>query len=455
MKRRVASSSSSKSTKSKSTSTSTSRNQSSQPPPLLGLYSASPDNLAFDHTKVDGHTHLFNKCTKGRFPVTDQFRSGRCWIFAALNTVRLIATSSSQRLQAKNLEFSECFIYFYNKLECYRYAIKKYCELKERLQKNQNKVPKVQNAHFYLSFLRTECLNDGGTWQMVVNIIKKYGIVPKTVMPDSPHALNSSSMNALLYRILHEDFAFIDKTASVTQALLHKREERFVSFLCAFLGEPPTSFEYKFESLDGSIVTLKDLTPLKLLHETGFDPDDFVCVVNDPRNKYCTSYALAFLSNMVDGKTDSWLNMPSSRLVELTRHMIDSDIPVWFTCNFGPDIDSESGVMEVDMYNYKKAFNLDLSMNKAERMTQLDSIPNHAMIFTCYDKDDDVFKVENSHGPQKFQSGYLTMTRAWFNQYVFHIVVHKRFLNSKETRALTNIVTLPPWDSLGTVAKLL
>lgn len=258
-----------------------------------------------------------------------------------------------------------------------------------------------------------------------------------------------------MYRQLREDFAEIDKmTQTASKDVVDKIRARTFSILTDFLGAPQKEFTFKYEAKDGTIITVPRVTPLALLNNTGFNSQDFVVLVNDPRNPYNKCYQLNFLTNLNDNRAQNvWLNLPSERLKELTIQMIEHDFPVWFTCDFGKDIDSTTGVMDTDMYKYNKTFDVKWKMTKAQSMQQLDSIPTHAMVFLCFDKPDKTFNVENSHGSGKYKNGFLTMRLNWFHKYVFHIVVHKKLLNKSEQKALTDkdIKMLPAWDALGSV----
>ena len=199
------------------------------------------------------------------------------------------------------------------------------------------------------------------------------------------------------------------------------------------------------------------MTPKSFLEKSGFKPDEWVSVVNDPRkeNEYNKYYQVKYLGNVLEQHV-GWLNVNMDRLKELAKESINNKQPVWFGCDVGANHHRESGVKDLDVFSLDTFLNISKSMTKEERLSTFTSLPNHAMMITGYhSEDDDVkrWKIENSWGDKSGHKGYLLMTDRWMDEYTDQIVVHKDLLNKEEETILTTEPSIiPPWDPLGTLA---
>ena len=71
---------------------------------------------------------------------------------------------------------------------------------------------------------------------MAKEIIKKYGIVPKSAMPDSFHAKSTGGMNKLLTENLKQDFIILSKADESThEKLIESMMKRVHELLVGFL----------------------------------------------------------------------------------------------------------------------------------------------------------------------------------------------------------------------------
>ncbi len=424
----------------------------------MALYSNQIGQVTRDQQKINDNPFIFNHEVTPKFSITDQKSSGRCWIFATLNQIRIVSAQNLNSDQPKDLEFSQTYLYFWDKLERYHRNIRYYLDIKKN-------VPESQQL-YYLNHICKEALSDGGQWDMAKELVKKYGIVPKQAMPDSHHSKASGPMNKFLLDMLMNDFTTLDKSAeSVHEELIKVMVERVYKVLVGFLGQPPKEFNWVFNSKDG-VKVFNGLTPHKLLSMTKFNPDDWVSVVHDPRKEhpYYSYYQVKYLGNVMNQHV-GWINVPIDRLSELVKVSIDSNQPVWFGCNVGAERDKESGIMDINIHNYKQFFGFQSSsstMTKEEKLRKFVSLPSHAMVIVGYhtnsndnESDNKIqrWKIENSWGKVSGTDGFLLMTDKWFDEYVFQIVVHKSHLKENEYGVINQpSKLLEPWDPLGTLA---
>jgi len=409
--------------------------------------------IAKDTDVLNSHSYLFNKDLDQKLPITDQKSSGRCWIFAAMNLVRSVAYRKwleEENLDVADFELSQTYIYFWDKLERYHRCLRFYLDilnLSDNFKREQ-----------YLLKLNNDPLGDGGQWNMVSDIIKKYGVVPKKVMPDTFHSKNSSNMNKHLTLKLKDDFYKLSKVPfSESEVLINEMIMDVYKFLVGFLGKPPTTFNWTFKTKK-EVVTWVDLSPLSFLNKTGFNPDDWVSIINDPRqeNPYYNKYMIRYLGNTSDLHVN-WINLPIERLKELTKLSINNNQPVWFGCEVSAEYDKDTGIHDIKLYDYESFMNYKISMSKEEKLRYFASIPSHAMVILGYHEHNGLierWKIENSWGSSSGTSGFQLMSDKWFSEYVFQIVINKNLLKEEELNILqsSNYKIIEPWDPLGTLA---
>jgi len=416
-------------------------------PQQIASYTNPVTTLARSQSKINSNQFIFNHEVTPRYSITDQKSSGRCWLFATLNTIRIVA-GKNLNVEPRDLEFSQTYLYFFDKLERYHRNLRYYLKLK-----TVTFDPTPYKLHLY-----KEAMGDGGQWDMAKEIVKKYGIVPKYLMPDSFHSKSSAGMNNFLMQMLKVDFNTLDNTPdNEIEDVIKTMCDKVYNILVGFLGLPPTNFSWVYSSSKG-IQTINGLDPHKLLELTKFNPDDWVSVVNDPRsahpyNKY---YQVEYLGNVLDTHV-GWINLPIERLKELTKASINSNLPVWFGCDVGAERDKESGIMDVGIFDYNQMYGVNFNvLSKEQKLMSYSSLPSHAMVIVGYhDESGNIsrWKIENSWGKSSGTDGYLLMTNAWFSEYVYQIVVHKSLLSSNELVIGNNVYKyIPPWDPLGTLA---
>lgn len=407
-------------------------------------------SLGLQRNVIDTNPYIFSNQIDYGLPITNQKSSGRCWLFAASNLVRTLGYDKLQNQYGKieDFEISQNYLFFWDKLERYHRNLRYYIDIKSN--------PK--NMDRYLYQLNQDPMGDGGQWDMAKDIISKYGVVPKQVFPDTHHSSSSREMNKILTLQLKSDFNTLDNVdKDVIESAIEIMMNKIFKMLVGFLGKPPTKFNWTFKNKDSKIFTLKDLTPKSYLKMLDFKPDDWVSVINDPResNLYNKYYMAKYLGNVKDSHV-GWINVEMDRMNELTKNSIDRKYPVWFGCDVGNEWDRSSGVQHPGIIDLKNIIGLDSTLDKGKRLQSYSSLPNHAMLITGYHQEDEVikrWKVENSWGKNSGSDGFLLMTNEWMNQYVFQTLINKQLLNEQERQLLsTTPQVVEPWDPLGTLA---
>ena len=410
-------------------------------------------DLARNQDEINNNPYLFNTEVKPSLPITNQASSGRCWLFASCNLVRIEAHKhwkETYNLEVNDLELSQNYLFFWDKIERYHRNLRYYLDMISNDNVNKDR---------YLFYIYADPISDGGQWDMAKEIIKKYGVVPKSVYPDSKHSKSSREMNKILKEKLKDDMLTLSRTSKEelenTIALMMSKVYKL---MVGFLGKPPTKFTWTFSS-KSKVLTWKDMTPLSFLEKTGFKSDDWVSVINDPRkqNEYNKFYQVKYLGNTQDQHV-GWINLEMTRFKDLVTNSIKDNTPVWFGCDVCNNWDRKSGIHSLDILKLKECADIEFNQTKEERLNSYTSLPNHAMVIVGYHKTKDDtnvqrWKIENSWGSSSGHKGFLLMTDTWFNEYVFQVLIQKKYLSEEELKLLdTEPSIIEPWDPLGTLA---
>ena len=393
----------------------------------------SVSSIGLNSSTVDQNPYIFNNQIDYGLPITNQKSSGRCWLFATCNLIRTVTFDNWKEEFGKieDFEISQSYLYFWDKMERYHRNLRYFLEI-SKLEENKDR---------YNYQLLQDPMGDGGQWDMAKEIVKKYGVVPKQVYPDSHHSKSSREMNKILTKQLTSDFTTLENTdEQVVEQVIILMMNRVFKMLISFLGKPPTNFNWTFKNKDSKIFTMYDMTPLKFLEKTKFNPDDWVSIINDPRkeNPYLKYYQVKYLGNVYD-KHVGWINMEMERINQLTKNSIDSKIPVWFGCDVGNEWDRSSGVQDPNIVNYNGVLGFESCQDKESRLKTFSSLPNHAMLITGYHEDPwnkniKRWKVENSWGKTSGSDGFLLMTKKWMDEYVFQVLIKKSLLTDDEKK---------------------
>jgi bleomycin hydrolase len=426
------------------------------------------NSLYTDRDSYQKHQHLFSHKVTPDAKVTNQKSSGRCWLFAALNVIR---RSMIEKYKIKDFEFSQSYLFFWDKLERLNYNL-------ECIIKTKNENIEEQLVQHILS----DPTCDGGQWDMVVNLIEKYGLVPQSVYKESHHSSNSGEMNAILTKKFRDN-AKILRNSENPEPLKKEMMQEYYNMLCQFLGTPPDIFEWNYEgslpnnNTDTSnnkmtINSIKNLTPLEFYkYYVDFKCNDYVCVINDPRveHPYNRMYSVKYLGNIVEGHKVRYLNLDIKELKSFVLKNIKENNPVWFGCDVGKWLHRDRCAMDLDLINYFGLFGTEFSLTKEERIRYKDSLMTHAMVISGANiKEEhssidaekkelvDIWQVENSWDNKGPALGYYIMTDNWFDEYVYEIVVHKKYLSKEQLEiyncSTDNYIILDPWDPMGSLA---
>ena len=410
----------------------------------------SVSSIGLNSTVVNNNPYIFNNQIDFGLPITNQKSSGRCWLFATCNLIRTMTYQnwSEEFGKIEDFEISQSYLYFWDKLERYHRNLRYFIDIL-KLEKDQDR---------YKYQLFQDPMGDGGQWDMAKEIVKKYGIVPKQVYPDTHHSKSSREMNKILTKQLKSDFSVLENTdEQVIEQVIVLMMNRVYKMLVSFLGKPPVNFDWTFKNKDSKIFTFQNMTPLSFLEKTQFKPDDWVSIINDQRkeNPYNKYYQVKYLGNVFD-KHVGWINLNMNRINQLTKNSIDDKMPVWFGCDVGSEWDRNSGVQDPNIINHKDVLGLETVQDKEARLRTFSSLPNHAMLITGYhDENKNVkrWKVENSWGKSSGTDGFLLMTNKWMDEYVFQVLINKKHLTDEENKLLSSEPSdIEPWDPLGTLA---
>ena len=395
--------------------------------------------------------HIFSNTISKQLPVTNQKSSGRCWGFAGLNLLRLEIVKN---YNLSNFEFSQNYFMFWDKLEKANYFLE---NILKTLDQNYD-------SRLMMHLLQAP-VQDGGQWDMFVNLIEKYGLVPKSVMPETNHSSKSSMMNYFLTHKLRE-CAFIlrksKKPRTTIKQLRSKKEEMMsviYSLLCMFLGNPPIKFDWSIKDKNNKFTRFNNVDPLDFYRKfTKVKLKNKVCLINAPMSnkKMNELYTIDFLGNVVGGNIIKYANVEINELKKAAIKSIKNNEAVWFGCDVGKMFNRELGIMDMDLYDYEKLFDTKFKMNKASRLEYGDSAMTHAMLFTGVDLKRNTprkWRVENSWGDKNGDKGYYLMSDSWFDEYNYEVVVDKKYLSNKTLEIFNREPhNLEPWDPMGALA---
>ena len=382
---------------------------------------------------------------------TNQRRSGRCWLFATLNLFRV---GAMKKMNLKKFEFSQAHIHFWDKLERANHFLEAILETSDRPVDDRT-------IHFLLS----DPIGDGGQWNMATNLIRKHGLVPMSAYPESHSSSNTRSMNTVLKDILRttasEIRKILDDGGSNNEARRHKewRMKEIWRVLCIHLGTPPEKFDWQWRDKDNEFHRKGTMTPLEFVDEyVEVDWEEYICIVNDPRNEYYRTYTVDFLQNVAGGPPVVYLNVPSNEMKDITQRLLEDGTPVWMGCDVGKNMARKRGLWDAELYDLKGLYGIQFGMEKADRLRFGQTMMTHAMLFTGVDVVDGKprrWRVENSWGSEDSgEKGFYTMNDNWYDEHMFEIAAPKDYLTDEMKSGLKgDPIVLPAWDPMGSLAR--
>ena len=411
-------------------------------------------DLAMDWDEYRKIDHTFSEQITGEMKITNQRSSGRCWGYAGLNLFRIYL---GRKHNLRNFEFSQTYFMFWDKLEKSNYFLNSIIET----------ASETWDSRLMMHLLHSP-IQDGGQWDMWVNLINKYGVVPKSEMPETYQSGKSMRMNRMITRKLREyakelrDSINKQKSEEGVYALKNTMLSTIYKMLVIHLGEPPESFNWQVRDKKKGFHRFKNLTALSFFKEhVGIELNDLVCLINCPMSdkEYDRVYTVEFLGNVIEGNPIRYLNVDIDVLKNASVESIKNNDPVWFGCDVGKYLHRTHGVMDTKLFDFNLFYGTEFSLDKASRLEYGESKMTHAMLFTGVDLDSNgkpiKWRVENSWGERNGEKGYYIMSDEWFDQYLYEVVVNKKYLESDivDLYEKQDAQLLPPWDPMGALAR--
>ena len=399
----------------------------------IGVLAANSENIAM----ID--THFSDQVkTKG---ITDQKSSGRCWLFSGLNVLR---AKMIDKYDLGAFTFSQNYCFFYDQLEKANLFLQGVIDTKDKGFDDRE-----------VDWLFSNPIGDGGQFTGVANLIMKYGVVPSDVMPETLNANSTGAMRTQIATKLREDgLKLRDAKPKECQAMKTEMLKEIYRMLVLCLGEPPQEFEYTMRDSKDKVISTKTYTPLSFYKEwVGTDLNNgYVMLMNDPSREYGKVYEIAYDRHVYDGQNWVYLNVPIETIKDIAIASIKDNTAMYFSCDVGKFSDRKKGTLDLANFDYGSLFGTTFPMDKKQRIMTHASGSSHAMTLIAVDiKDGKPVKwmVENSWGPASGYRGNLIMTDEWFNEYMFRLVVEKKYVpESLKAQLSQKPILLPAWDPM-------
>lgn len=383
-------------------------------------------------------------------PITSQNSSGRCWIFASTNVFR---TFYQKKFDIESFELSQAYLFFWDKLEKSNYLLNNIIETAD--EKLESRVVQTILANG---------LSDGGQWDMIVNLVNKYGLVPKSVYNDDYHASNSAALNYVLVnkvreyalelrRLINDEKVSKEEVTHVKDKQIHE----IYNIIALLLGPPPKAdeeFTWEYKDKSGKAHSIKN-SPLDFASLVDLQINETFSLINDPRNDYDKLYTVDKLNNVVGGKPIDYVNVKSIVQKKVIIDSLKDNQPVFFGCDVGKFQDN--GVLDTEAFDYELAFNTKLNLTKEQRLKVGSSAMTHAMVITAVhviDGEIQRYKIQNSWGETAGNKGYFVATDKWFDEYVYQVVTSTKYAPKYLTEIWKkgDYSVLPIYDPMGALA---
>ena len=383
--------------------------------------------------------------------ITNQESSGRCWLFAALNVFRY---EFMKKYKVSDFELSQAYLHFWDKLEKANFYLCTMIDLANE----------PVDGRLY-SWINSSPLGDGGQWDMIANLVEKYGVCPKYAYPDSANARSTWKYTQLMTKRLREDAVILRKAVkegASREKLLQMKSEmlnEMYRILVIALGEPPVKFDLVFHDKDDKVIEDRDITPQQFFKKyIGLKIDNFVSLINAPSydKPFNCMYTVKHLGNVVEGEPIRYLNLSIDEVKAAVIAQLKDGHPVWFGSDCGKGNDSKTGIFDEETNAIAELCGIEHWFTKGDKLTYGESAMNHAMVIEGVDLKEGKplkWKIENSWGKKSGNDGYFVCSDKWFDEYVFQAVVDKKYLPAATRKLLKQpLKELEPWDPMGTLA---
>jgi bleomycin hydrolase len=407
------------------------------------------DDVAINREIINSTDHSLSTVLDD-WKVTNQQRSGRCWLFAGLNLLRV---GAMKKMGLKEFEFSQNYAMFWDKIERANYFLEAIIETADRDVDDRT-----------VAFLLDSAAEDGGQWNMFVAIVRKHGLVPKAFMPETQSSSDTGRMNTALRYLLRQGAKSVREAAArgPEAARAEKADILRVIYrvLCIHLGTPPDHIDWQWTDSGREFHRDGILTPQEFAARYVDLPiDDYVCLVHDPRasSPAGRTFTVQYLGNVLGAPPVIYLNVDMPLIKKIAAQALEQGEPVWFGCDVGKMMSNEYGVWDAHLYDLPSVYDTAFALDKADRLVYHETQMTHAMLFTGVDVLDGAtrrWRVENSWGSDKGKDGFYTMNDSWFDQYVFEIAARRDVLPEPLRQALDGKpIVLPAWDPMGALAR--
>lgn len=409
------------------------------------MNAADIDKLALNTENLNNLDTSFSNRVESK-GITNQKQSGRCWLFTGLNVLR---SQIMAKQDLKELELSQNYNFFFDQLEKSNLFLQGIIDTADKPMDDKT-----------VDWLFSHPLSDGGQFTGLSDNLTKYGIVPSSVMVETYSSNNTTKLNRLISLKLREyglKLRDMKKKGANANKLASAKEEMLQTvyrMLAMTLGEPPTEFTWTRRNKKGEVVSTKTYTPQSFYREMAGNDlrDGYVMLMNDPTRPYHKLYEIDYDRHVYDGSNWTYINLPVEEIKAMAIESIKDSTMMYFSCDVGKFLDRDRGMLDVDNYSYGDLFDTDFPMDKADRIRTHASASSHAMTLMAVDLDEKgqprKWMVENSWGPGA-NDGHLIMTDKWFDEYMFRLVVDKKYVPAKTLEILKQTPTkLPAWDPL-------
>ena len=380
--------------------------------------------------------------------ITAQKDSGRCWLFASMNVLR---ERVAEKCNLEMFELSGNYLAFWDKFEKMNFFLESVIDSAD-----------LEISDRTVNWLMAG-IQDGGQWDMMVSLIKKYGIVPKSVMPENYQSTHTKTFLNMINMKLRKDVVELRKMVlegNDTSARKNEMLGELFKALCICFGKPVEKFDFSYVDKDNQFHVDYDLTPQQFYEKyVGLSLDDYVSIINSPTKDkpYEKTYTVKYLGNVVEDHI-RYLNLSMEDLKRLVVMQLKAGEPVWFGSDCGKFGIRSEGIWDPDSFVYGDLFGgIDLTLTKEQRLDYRDSAMDHAMVITGVNLDadgkPDRWKIENSWGEDVGKKGYFIASDKWFDEFVYQVIIEKKYLKDKWKALLQeNPIELEPWDPMGTLA---